>query len=156
MKSSSFYLFSHVALGGTFDHFHKGHELLLKTAFRISNYIIIGLTTDDFIKNKKYSDKLESYSNREKSITNYIINNLHRDQTQFEIQPIKDPFGPAISEKKLEGLVCSEETYNNALKINEIRKKNGLSKLILIVIPLIFDENEQKISSTSFRESEIL
>ena len=92
--------------------------------------------------------------NEKKKIVNFILNQLSRNKTQFEIQPISDPFGPAITEKNLEGLVCSEETYDNALNINEIRQKNGLSKLILIVIPLIFDEKNQKISSTAFRELE--
>ena len=51
-----------------------------------------------------------------------------------------------------EGLIVSQETYENALKLNENREKIGLEPLILVVIPLIKDKNNIKISSTSIRE----
>lgn len=51
-----------------------------------------------------------------------------------------------------DGLIVSQETYENALKLNENREKKGLTPLILIVIPLIKDKNNNKISSTSIRE----
>ena len=54
-----------------------------------------------------------------------------------------------------DGLIVSQETYENALKLNENREKKGLKPLILIVIPLIRDENNNKISSTSIREKKI-
>lgn len=50
-----------------------------------------------------------------------------------------------------EGLVVSQETYDNALKLNENRVKKGLNPLILIVIPLLKDKNNKKISSTYIR-----
>ena len=51
-----------------------------------------------------------------------------------------------------EGLVVSQETYENALKLNENRIIKGLNPLVLIVIPMITDKNKQKISSTSIRQ----
>ncbi len=51
-----------------------------------------------------------------------------------------------------DGLVVSQETYDNALKLNENRVKKGLDPLVLIVIPLLKDEKNNKISSTSIRE----
>lgn len=52
-----------------------------------------------------------------------------------------------------DGLVVSQETYENAVKLNKERENNGLKPLILIVIPLIKDETNIKISSTSIRAS---
>lgn len=52
-----------------------------------------------------------------------------------------------------EGLIISQETYENALKLNENREKKGLKPLVLIVIPLLKDINQDKISSTSIREN---
>ena len=52
-------------MGGTFDHLHKGHELLINTALSISNNIVIGLTTKDLLSNKQYASKLEDYKTRE-------------------------------------------------------------------------------------------
>ena len=37
-----------VAVGGTFDKFHKGHEKLLETAFEIGEFVEIGVTSDAF------------------------------------------------------------------------------------------------------------
>lgn len=51
-----------------------------------------------------------------------------------------------------EGLVVSQETYENAMKLNQNREREGLKPLILIVIPLIKDKKTNKISSTSIRE----
>jgi pantetheine-phosphate adenylyltransferase len=51
-----------------------------------------------------------------------------------------------------EGLVVSNETYENALKLNENREKKGLDPLVLIVIPLLKNEDNIKISSTSIRK----
>ncbi len=53
-----------------------------------------------------------------------------------------------------EGLVVSQETYENAIKLNENREKRGLTPIILIVIPVIKDTNGLKISSTSMRSKE--
>jgi len=56
--------------------------------------------------------------------------------------------------KKLEynGIVVSQETYSGALKINEIRTEKGFKPLIIVVIPLLTDENNQRICSTAICE----
>ena len=46
----------------------------------------------------------------------------------------------------------SQENYEGALKINDIRDKKGFPFLIIIVIPMIMGENNQIISSTAIRE----
>ncbi len=51
-----------------------------------------------------------------------------------------------------EGLIVSQETYENAVKLNENREDKGLNPLILIVIPLLKDKYNNKFSSTSIRE----
>lgn len=53
-------------MGGTFDHLHIGHKLLLKTAFSISRKVVIGLTAEEMLNNKKYKSKLEDYKTRKK------------------------------------------------------------------------------------------
>jgi pantetheine-phosphate adenylyltransferase len=54
-----------------------------------------------------------------------------------------------------EGLVVSQETYENAIKLNINRENKGLKPLVLIVIPLIKDDNHDKISSTSIRKKSV-
>lgn len=69
--------FKHVTLGGTFDHFHRGHEAIIAKAYEVGETVWLGLTTDEFIKTSlskvdKYSHLIESYSEREKILRRYL------------------------------------------------------------------------------------
>ncbi len=139
-------------MGGTFDHLHEGHKFLLKIALSISEIVEIGLTTQKLLEKKKYYSKLEDYKTRQEKLKEFIISftNLER----INIVEIKnwDDMNRYAQDPEYEGLVVSQETYENAVKLNENREKIGLEPLILIVIPIFKDKNNQKISSTSIRE----
>jgi phosphopantetheine adenylyltransferase len=68
----------HVAVGGTFDHLHIGHKLLLTmTAFALDqtqaqSIITIGITGDELLKNKKYAEHLQSWADRQKSVHQFL------------------------------------------------------------------------------------
>ncbi len=143
-------MFKLAGLGGTFDHLHEGHKLLINTALKVAEKIVIGLTTDQLLKNKKYASKLENYKVRKKYIEEYIksISNLNR----VSIVELNDPYGPPAHEKKYEVLVASHETYTNAIEINNLRMERGLSPLIIVLIPILKDNNK-KISSTNIRRN---
>lgn len=137
-------------MGGTFDHLHEGHKYLIKIALSFSNKVVIGLTTKDLLKNKKHAHKIEDYKTRKQNLREFIktITEINR----VEIIPLNDPYGPPIHESDYEGIIVSQETYNTALQINEIRENKGFNPLIIIVIPIIRDRNKEKVSSTSIRE----
>ncbi|MBN1216067.1 MAG: pantetheine-phosphate adenylyltransferase [Candidatus Lokiarchaeota archaeon] len=146
-------IFNVLGLGGTFDHLHEGHKLLIRTALEFSRKIVIGLISDSLLNNKKFASKLEKYEIRKKKIVEFIAG--ISDPNRVEIIELKDPFGPPIYEEKYEAIVVSQETYSNALKINELRLKKGFKPLIIIVIPILKDKFEHKISSTSIRKNMI-
>lgn len=55
-----------VALGGTFDHLHNGHKLLLSQAMLCSDQrVLCGVTTDALLKKKAYAEFLESFEKKE-------------------------------------------------------------------------------------------
>lgn len=137
-------------MGGTFDHLHDGHKFLIKTALLFSEKIVIGLTTEDLLKKKKHAVKIENYKLREQNLKTFIdsIGHLNR----VEIVPLNDPYGPPVHEPEYEGIIASQETYKNALKINEIRESKNFTPLIIIVIPMIKDRNKNILSSTAIRE----
>ena len=137
-------------MGGTFDHLHDGHKFLIKTALLFSEKIVIGLTTEDLLKKKKHAVKIENYKLREQNLKTFIdsIGHLNR----VEIVPLNDPYGPPVHEPEYEGIIASQETYKNALKINEIRESKSFPPLIIIVIPMIKDRNKNILSSTAIRE----
>ncbi len=138
-------------MGGTFDHLHEGHKFLLKTALSISESVEIGLTTQKLLEKKKYYSKLEDYKTRQEKLKDFVksFTNLER----INIVEIKnwDDMNRYAQDPEYEGLVVSQETYDNAIKLNDERENKGLKPLILIVIPLIKDGMDKKISSTSIR-----
>ena len=139
-------------MGGTFDHLHEGHKFLLKTALSISENIEIGLTSQSLLEKKQYASKLEDYETRKKNIKEFLTSFSDLKRTNIvEIKNWDDMSGYA-QDPEYEGLVLSQETYENALVLNNEREEKGLKPLVLIVVPLIKNGNNQKISSTSIRE----
>ena len=69
-----------VAVGGTFDHLHIGHKLLLTfTIFlasplppNASRKITIGITTDALLANKKHASVLESWETRQQRTAEFV------------------------------------------------------------------------------------
>jgi len=139
-------------LGGTFDHLHEGHKLFIKIALSISEKVEIGLTTQDLLKNKQFSSALEDFETRKAHLELFISSIT--DLKRVKIVEIRNwvEMDKYAQDPDYDGLVVSQETYNNALKLNESREKKGLNSLVLIVIPLIKDKENKKISSTSIRE----
>ena len=137
-------------MGGTFDHLHQGHKFLIQTGLSLSKKLVIGLTSDKMLKDKDYASKIESYRTRKENLEKYItsVSSLEK----VEIVELNDSYGPPIHEPEYEGIIVSQETYNTALKINELRTEKGVNPLIIIVIPIIKDKNNNKISSTMIRK----
>lgn len=136
-------------MGGTFDHLHEGHKYLISTALSLSKKVVIGLTSESLLKNKEFFSKMQSYDERETAIISYI--SKISDISRVEIVKLKDPYGPPIHEEDYEGIIVSQETYKNALTINNMREKNGFKPMIIIVIPILKNSNNEKISSTIIR-----
>lgn len=142
-----------LGLGGTFDHLHEGHEFLIKTALRLAHQIEIGLTSQDLLKNKKAHSKLEDYATRKQNLKNFINSFTGLDRVNIVEIKSWDDMAKYSQSPDYDGLIVSEETYSNALKLNDLREEKGMDRLILIIIPLIKDKNKNKISSTSIRQN---
>lgn len=138
-------------LGGTFDHLHEGHELLLRTALKLGKRVAIAITTDEMLDSKEFRDFIQSYDQRRENVLNYIKSVNPRLIERCDIIPLHDPFGPAITDPRLEIHVSSEESHKMAIKINQIRHEKGLPKMILVVIPAVLNKEGNKISSSDIR-----
>ncbi len=153
--------FKTAVLGGTFDHFHKGHKKLLEHALSIADRLIIGITSDLFvekIKNQKSNikntkQKFINFEIRRKSVEEFL-NNIA--PSRFEIVEINDLFGPTLDQNfNADAIVVSRDSKNGALKINEERAKIGLSQLYIEVFPEILAEDGILISSMRIRDGKI-
>lgn len=140
-----------LGMGGTFDHLHDGHKYILDTAFSLGQEVHIGLTTEKMFSRKKLAEKIEDYKTRKKNLEAYI--STIADLTQVKIFELEDPYGPPISDPTYDGIIASQETYNGALKINEIREEKGFPPLVIIVIPMLMKNDGIRFSSTAIREN---
>ncbi|AWX32268.1 phosphopantetheine adenylyltransferase [Methanosphaera sp. BMS] len=141
--------YNKVAVGGTFDKFHKGHETLISTAFEVADNVLIGITSDDFVKSKKHD--IEPCNIRIKRLKKLV----EKYDTNYEIKEINDVYGSADTDPDLDAIVVSHETETTALDINNIRVNNGLNPLDIIVIEWVLAADGVPISSTRIRKGEI-
>jgi phosphopantetheine adenylyltransferase len=171
-----------VAVGGTFDHLHSGHKLLLtatalilqpSTAVeRTPRRLIVGITGDELLKNKKYAEQLESWKQREESVVNFLIpllsftiddNDIERTFVNepvvngrgvftrlkqaaitIECVEIQDPFGPTITDETVSALVVSGETRDGGAAVNTKRQEQGWKPLEVFEIDVLDAEEDSE------------
>eukprot|EP01101_Sappina_pedata_P000664 TRINITY_DN10858_c0_g1_i1.p1 TRINITY_DN10858_c0_g1~~TRINITY_DN10858_c0_g1_i1.p1 ORF type:complete len:173 (+),score=79.96 TRINITY_DN10858_c0_g1_i1:2-520(+) len=146
--------FKKLAVGGTFDHLHDGHRILLSAcAHFCTQTLIIGLTNDVMLKNKKYAEFLETYQQREKACRDYIKS--LKPNLNVEVHSIVDAYGPTATDPDIEALVVSEETRKGGDAVNDLRKEKGFKTLEIICVGCAGNPNdpsEEKMSSTYIRK----
>jgi pantetheine-phosphate adenylyltransferase len=143
-----------VATGGTFDCIHIGHIKLLSTAFDISNHVIIGLTSDRFVKRYKLNSNIKNnYLRRLFNLKKNI--SLNFKDAHYTIVKLEDEFGPVIHSSQIQAIVVSEETLVKVKQINQIRISNYLNPLRVIVVEIAKSSDGKPISSTRIRNGEI-
>lgn len=97
-----------VAVGGTFDHLHIGHKLLLTMfAFMLGrrqaspsdttpSVLTVGITGDALLVNKKFAEHLESWKERQESTHNFLSSIVYfgpPGDERIHVEEIKEP-GP--------------------------------------------------------------
>jgi len=143
----------HLALGGTFDHFHKGHRHFLNKAFKLSSLVTIGITADAFASNIHKDSRLESFADRKSSVDRWLRKNHLRERTN--IITLNDSFGTTTKAKNLQALLITQNTEKAGKDLNHQRIQAGLSPLELIRCPLIRAEDGKTISSRRIRDGQI-
>jgi len=83
-----------VCLGGTFDHLHPGHKLLLTAGallLRIPEpgaatpcQFVIGVTGDELLKNKKHADQVQSWDERARGVLHFLSSILELSREGWE------------------------------------------------------------------------
>ena len=157
---------SSVIVGGTFDHLHLGHKLLL-TAVALAlepldqeGRLIFGVTGDALLVNKKHAEFLEDWEQRWQNTSSFLsaIMDFSPDQKSpeierafepktvlvkihpkltFEFVEISDPFGPTITRENIDALVVSRETRSGGAAVNDERMKKGWKALSVFEVDVL-------------------
>lgn len=140
-----------VVCGGTFDLFHKGHESFIKEVLDLSDKMVLGLTSDKYILEHKPNKSIASFEARKKELVDFLKE--IKAEKRVEIIKIDDMYGPLLDPSfKADALAVASENYESAIKINRERKKEGLSEIEIVGIPVIRAEDGKIISATRIRE----
>ncbi|PNW74229.1 hypothetical protein CHLRE_13g590550v5 [Chlamydomonas reinhardtii] len=130
--------FARVAVGGTFDRLHAGHELLLAaTALVAERFVFVGVTADALLAGKSHRELLQPYDTRAAAALSYLT--AVRPSLAVEAGPLSDPKAPTLAEldPAMEALVVSVETLPGATAINKGRAARGFAPLSIITVPVI-------------------
>lgn len=133
-------LFEEVAVGGTFDGMHYGHRKLLTLAVSSVNpatgKLLIGVTVDDMLQHKSYSEEIPSMKERMDGARDFVYRLAPGIKNRVKFRPIADEYGPlgTIEEgSNFDALVLSHETLDNGHLLNEHRTNTlGLPPVALL------------------------
>jgi len=145
--------FKAVAVGGTFDELHKGHQALLMKAFEVGERVLIGLSSDEFARELRKPHTVASYTKRLSDLERFMMKRGLSDKAEIVI--LHDSYGVTLSKGCVEAIVVSRETEPTASEINKRREAKGLPPLSVVVIDMVPAENHAPISTTRIREGEI-
>ncbi|RDA90565.1 hypothetical protein CP533_2610 [Ophiocordyceps camponoti-saundersi (nom. inval.)] len=79
-----------VCLGGTFDHLHAGHKLLLQAAVLLLNIprrneepctIIVGISNSELLSKKQYAEEMQSWDERARSVMAFLATQFNAPTT---------------------------------------------------------------------------
>ncbi|ALI37191.1 Glycerol-3-phosphate cytidylyltransferase [Candidatus Nitrosocosmicus oleophilus] len=142
-----------VAMGGTFDILHIGHIELLKKSFEIGKFVIIGLSSDNLVKERLMKKINNSYEVRKQNLVKII--EMEVGSNFYEITKLEDVFGPLMFSEKVDCMVASTETSYKGKHVNEVRTRMGLPVIDIVSVELKLAQDGLPISSSRIRANEI-
>src|SRR6266852_5124594 len=81
-----------VAVGGTFDILHVGHEKLLAKAYELGELVFVGVTGDRLVFKLNKNHPVRKFAVRQRDLRRLC--NGRRGVHEGRISELRDPFGP--------------------------------------------------------------
>ena len=132
-------------LGGTFDHFHKGHEKLILNALEKCDFLEIWITSDN-IASKKIGG-VQSFEERNSFLNEWIkIKSesgelMDAGKDRILTKKLEDKVGPAEWRTDCDAIICTIETFPACEKINSTRINSDLHPLNIIKVEHLLTED---------------
>jgi pantetheine-phosphate adenylyltransferase len=122
-------------LGGTFDHLHGGHKVLITiAALHASEKLYVGIAAQDLLKKKKFASELEEFSLRASRVVEFV--NLIWPKIACVTEELTDIYGPSVYDD-VEMLVVSRETKSGGEAVNKKRVELNRKPADLLVLELV-------------------
>ncbi len=146
--------YGRVALGGTFDRLHLGHEALLGAAFQVGRHVAIGLTTAAYLTRtrKALGGRILSEGRRRRTLARWLRARYPR--RRWTVVRLDTPFGRAV-EEGIDALVVSADTVPGGRAVNRERRRLGRRSVPLVVVPIALADDLGPVSSSRIRRGEI-
>ena len=137
-----------IIFGGTFDHLHNGHKLLLTASALFSTeQVIVGMNEN--IHSKSYQEFIQPIWKRSAEVLSVLME-INKN-IRYIIEAISDGIGPAGTSREAKILMLTEETIRGGEICNQRRRDNNLPPLQIFVLPLLYSNNGTVLCSTSIR-----
>ena len=139
-------------VGGTFDHLHSGHQILLTMTAIACTHLELGVTSPEMLVKKQFAQFLESPELRASNVIRFL--KLINPSLSINLSMLLEHLGPILTVSGMQRLVVSQETSGSLASINAKREALGFKALEFLVIGLIspgsdFYNQEQKLSFDS-------
>ncbi|KAL1405290.1 hypothetical protein Q8F55_008917 [Vanrija albida] len=139
------------ALGGTFDHLHAAHKILLHIGlFVTEKRLFNGIISPELLASKSNAHLVQSLDQRIANVAAFL-NRTGPGDTLVEVEEIKDALGPTRWDPTIKALVVSRETLNGGADINKVRKADNLEELTVLSIDVISSDIDGVADDTTFR-----
>jgi pantetheine-phosphate adenylyltransferase len=130
---------STVALGGTFDHLHAAHKLLLHLSlFLATKKLIVGVMSDSLLSTKSNALFVQPLAERIRGVEEFLSRcQNHSKEVFLDVVEIHDGLGPTAWDPDIDALVVSTETLSGGGMVNDTRRRKGFQELEVFVIDVI-------------------
>ncbi|MDP2641200.1 MAG: DUF359 domain-containing protein [Candidatus Yanofskybacteria bacterium] len=136
-----------IGIGGTFDHFHKGHEKFILFAAYLASHLHIGVTEPALTLQKPFAAACEEYGTRARQVSEFC----EKRGIPHTIIPLPDIYGPTLEDTSIEALCVTEDTLPGGHLINKARAERGLPILPIHVCGYELNEAGNPLHSADIR-----